>query len=148
MRTHRFSASTVIRAPQERVFDFTQDYGQRLKWDTFLIEARLVEGATSAGKGVKAWCVAHNGMGMETEYVSFRRPKVTGITMTKGPRMFRSFSGSWNFKPMPDGATEVVFTYSFRLRLPHSLAGFWVRRTLLRNVRQRLADLKVCLETG
>jgi hypothetical protein len=49
---------------------------------------------------------------------------------------------------MPDGATEVVFTYSFRLRLPHSLAGFWVRRTLLRNVRQRLADLKVCLETG
>ncbi|MET0637942.1 MAG: SRPBCC family protein [Chitinophagaceae bacterium] len=103
----------VIRAKQENVFDFAQDYHNRLKWDTFLKKAELVGGALKAGKGVRAYCVSKNsGLGMETEYVTFQRPKVTAIKMTQGPILFKSFAGSWTFNQIGPEETEVVFIYS------------------------------------
>ena len=63
-----------IRCPRERVFAYTQDYGQRLVWDTFLREARLVEGASRADVGVRAWCVSRYGLGMETSTSPSTRP--------------------------------------------------------------------------
>ena len=61
MNTTKFSESIEISASSELVFDYTQDYKNRLTWDTFLTEAYLLDNATQAGKGVKAWCVAKNG---------------------------------------------------------------------------------------
>ncbi|NOK11409.1 SRPBCC family protein [Corallococcus exercitus] len=84
----RFTESIRITCPRERVFAYTQDYGQRLVWDTFLREAVLMDGATEAGPGVKAWCVSWHGLGMETQYVSFQPPAVTAVKMTRGPRLF------------------------------------------------------------
>src|SRR5688500_8840400 len=98
MNANKFSESIEINGKSEQIFDYTQDYNNRLKWDTFLTEAYLLNNATKADKGVRAWCVSKNGMGMETEYVSFNRPKVTAIKMTKGPLMFREFAASWTFK--------------------------------------------------
>ena len=109
-------------------------------------KAVLVEGATSAALGVKAYCEARNSLGMETEYVSFHRPRVTAIKMTKGPFLFSSFLGSWNFKELTTGITEVTFLYSFGLRFPFNLVVALVKQNLQRNVRQRLRDLKSCLE--
>jgi Polyketide cyclase / dehydrase and lipid transport len=71
-----FEATIEIRADANALFDLTQDYDRRLDWDPFLKQARLVGGATAAGVGVRAWCVARSGLGMETEYVSFQRPQV------------------------------------------------------------------------
>jgi hypothetical protein len=116
MTSHKFSESVNIERTRTVVFDYTQDYSNRLTWDTFLIEARLLDGATQADKGVKAWCVSRNGLGMETEYVSFDRPKVTAIRMTKGPYMFKHFAASWNFTTESSNKTTVTFLYSFRLR--------------------------------
>src|SRR6185295_8323076 len=113
MSSHKFSASIAIKQTPEFIFDYTQDYSKRLTWDTFLIEARLVGGATKADRGVRAWCVAKNKLGMETEYVSFRPPHVTAIKMTKGPYMFGEFFGSWTFREIDAATTEVVFLYSF-----------------------------------
>lgn len=31
------------------------------------------------GIGIKAWCVSKQGLGIETEYISFNRPKVTAV---------------------------------------------------------------------
>lgn len=64
--------SIQIQATPDKVFDYTQDYGNRLTWDTFLRVARL-ESADRAGQGVKAWCVSKHGLGMETQYVSYNR---------------------------------------------------------------------------
>src|SRR5690606_37564606 len=119
---------------------------KRLVWDTFLKRAELVEGAVKADKGIKAYCVAHNGLGMETEYVSFNRPKVTAVKMTKGPFMFSSFLGSWTFKEIARNKTEVIFLYSFSLRFPFSIVASLIKRNLQNNVKQRLVDLKNCLE--
>jgi ribosome-associated toxin RatA of RatAB toxin-antitoxin module len=143
----KFSEAITIEADTECVFDYTQDYTKRLLWDTFLVRADLVEGATEAGRGIKAYCVARNGLGMETVYVSFNRPRVTAIKMTKGPYLFKSFLGSWTFKPINDQKTKVVFLYSFSLRFPFNLLSPIIRTNLQHNVRRRLLDLKHTIES-
>ncbi len=146
MESIKFTETVEINCTQEVAFDFTQDYDQRLSWDTFLKKADLIEGATKADKGVKAYCVAKNGLGMETEYITFNRPKATAIKMTKGPFMFESFLGSWTFKEVPSNLTEVTFLYSFKLRFPFSIVKKLVKRNLESNVKQRLIDLKNNIE--
>ena len=146
MKNVKFTERIEILCSPAFAFDYTQDYKKRLTWDTFLKRAELVEGATSADKGVKTYCVAKNGLGMVTEYVSFNRPKTTAIKMTKGPLMFQSFLGSWTFKEVKADLTEVTFLYSFQLRFPfHFFTGI-VKGTLQNNVRQRLRDLKTNIE--
>lgn len=146
MDSLKFTEKIIINCSAETAFDYTQDYSNRLKWDTFLKRAELINGATQADKGVKAYCVAKNGLGMETEYVSFNRPKATAVKMTKGPFMFKSFLGSWTFKDTSDQSTEVIFLYSFKLRFPFSLLPRYIRNNLQLNVRQRLSDLKTNIE--
>jgi len=146
MKTLRIEESIIIEENPELVFDFTQDYGKRLRWDTFLKRADLLNGVSEAGKGAKAYCVARNGLGMVTEYITFNRPEVTAIKMTKGPFLFKSFSGSWRFKMKSPEKTEVIFLYSFTLRFPFVLLSGLIRRDLHKNVRQRLIDLKQSIE--
>ncbi|RYE54660.1 MAG: SRPBCC family protein [Sphingobacteriales bacterium] len=146
MEGAKFSEKIIIDCSPVIAFDYTQDYDNRLKWDTFLKRAELMDGATKAGKGVEAYCVAKNGLGMVTEYVSFNRPKATAIKMTKGPFMFKAFVGSWTFKEVNSLQTEVIFLYSFKLRFPFNLATGLVKRNLHLNVRRRLIDLKTNIE--
>jgi ribosome-associated toxin RatA of RatAB toxin-antitoxin module len=146
MKSIKFTETILINENVEVVFDYTQDYSKRLSWDTFLKRADLIEGATEADKGVKAYCVAKNGLGMVTEYVSFNRPNVTAIQMTKGPYLFKSFLGSWTFKKVSENQTEVKFLYSFQFRFPFSLFGIFIKQHLQSNVRMRLNDLKRSLE--
>lgn len=113
------------------LFDLTQDYTHRLDWDPFLKEAKLLGGAEEPGFGVRAWCVARNGTGMETRYVSFNPPGACAVEMTRGPWFFRSFSGSWRFEEVGPGRTRVTFTYS--------LAGC---PSLLRGLLRRVFDDK------
>ena len=104
-----------IAAPAADLFKLSQDYDRRLRWDPFLREARLLDGAQSAALGVRAWCVAHNGLGMETTYVSFQPPTVVAVKMTRGPRIISAFAGSWRFTELPSQSgstcTRVVFRY-------------------------------------
>ena len=142
----KFSEKIIIHCNAAVVFDYTQDYDNRLKWDTFLKKAELIDGAKKADKGVKAYCVAKNGMGMVTEYVSYNRPKATAIKMTTGPFMFKTFLGSWTFKEIDRLRTEVIFLYSFKLRFPFNLAANLIKRNLQQNVCRRLIDLKTNIE--
>ena len=147
MRRERLTERIIINSSREFIFDFTQDYTNRLKWDTFLKKAELMDGAIKAGVGVKADCVAKNGLGMITEYVSFNRPEGTAVKMTKGPIMFKSFAGSWKFIQLEPEHTEVFFIYSFELRLPFVMFQGKVKRNLQSEVKQRLLDLKNNIES-
>lgn len=142
----KFSEKVTIACSPMEAFDYTQDYNNRLKWDTFLKRAELIDGATEANKGVKAYCVTRNGMGMVTEYVSFNRPKATAIKMAQGPYLFKTFLGSWTFKELGNQQTQVIFLYSFKLRFPFNFATLLIKRNLRMNVKQRLLDLKTNLE--
>lgn len=142
----KFSEKVIVNCEPAVVFDYTQDYNNRLKWDTFLKKADIINGDKKAGKGVKTYCVAKNGIGMETEYVTYNRPTVTAVKMTKGPFMFKSFLGSWTFKKLEDNMTEVVFLYSFQLRFPFNVVPKIITNNLKKNVKQRLNDLKMNVE--
>ena len=146
MESIKFTETIIINKSAEMVFDYTQDYSKRLEWDTFLKKAELIEGATYAEKQVKAYCVAKNGFGMETEYVSFNRPKVAAIRMTNGPYLFKTFLGSWRFTEIENQKTEVIFLYTFSLNFPFSLISKFIKKNLQSNVKQRLIDLKTNLE--
>ncbi len=148
MSTIKFTEIIEVDCAQDVVFDYTQDYQKRLSWDTFLKQADLIDGALTAAKGVKALCVAKNGLAMVTEYVTFNYPKVTAIKMTKGPYLFKSFVGSWTFKEITLQKTEVMFIYSFTLRFPFNLIGYLVKLNLRQNVKQRLRDLKQNIEVN
>ena len=146
MGSIKFSEKILINSNSSSIFDYTQDYNNRLVWDTFLIKADIIDGAEKAGLGVKTYCVAKNGIGMETEYVSFNRPKVTAVKMINGPYMFKSFLGSWRFKELEEQLTEVTFLYALRLRFPFNIASRFITNNLRNNVKQRLADLKSNIE--
>ncbi|OOQ62164.1 type II toxin-antitoxin system RatA family toxin [Mucilaginibacter pedocola] len=148
MAAFHFSEKIIINKSAETVFDYSQDYNKRLEWDTFLKKAELVNGATEVDKGVKAWCVSKNGIGMETRYVTYSRPWTTAIKMTKGPYMFKTFAGSWTFRNTEDGKSKVTFFYNYRLRFPFTIIGPFIKNNLRSNVRERLRGLKKCVEAA
>jgi ribosome-associated toxin RatA of RatAB toxin-antitoxin module len=71
---------------------------------------------------------------METEYVTFEPPRVTAVTMTRGPAFLASFSGSWRFEPNDAGGTTVTFAYHFKSR-PRWLR--WLMEPILHSVFKR-----------
>jgi len=142
----KFVERIVINAAQRVIFELTQDYDRRLLWDPFLKEARLVDGAFAAGLGVKAWCVATNGIGMETVYVSYQPPQVTAVSMTSGPFFYDTFAGSWRFKAVTPQQTDVVFTYRFVLKRPFRFATPFMTYILRRSAIKRLSALKQYVE--
>lgn len=139
-----FRDSIEIDADPETLFPMTQDYARRLSWDPFLKEARLVDDAEGPGVGVRAWCVARIGLGMETRYVSYNPPSACAVEMTRGPWFFRSFAGSWRFARLGPGRTRVDFSYSLIGR-PRLLSGL-LRAVFARESRERLRALKRAAE--
>ena len=136
----RFEESAVVDGTPDEVFGLTQDYARRLKWDPFLREAVLTNGAEAPAVGVRAWCVSRSGIGMETEYVSFQRPRVAAVKMTRGPRLLASFAGAWEFEPAGEGKTKVTFRYHLRAR-PRFVA--WALEPLARLWFARETRLRV-----
>ncbi len=141
--THAPGARTIERAieidaPATWLFDLTQDYNRRLDWDPYLVKAELH--GDQAGVGVRAWCVSrYPRWGMETEYVTYDRPKVVAIKMTKGPRMLAMFAGSWRFADR-GGATRVTFRYRFETR--SALLAPLTARVFAWDIGRRLAGLR------
>jgi hypothetical protein len=142
-----------IAAPAADLFALSQDYRRRLRWDPFLREARLLDGAQSAAVGVRAWCVARNGLGMETTYVSFQPPTVVAVKMTHGPHIISSFAGSWRFSALPTNdrspQTRVVFRYQVvgRPRWLSFLLDPLLAAIFGRETERRLLAFKHAVET-
>jgi hypothetical protein len=137
-----------IRGAPEAIFDLVHDYGRRLDWDPFLREATILGGADEAGGGVLTRCVAHNGLAMETVYVSFIRPRSAAVKMTRGPAIFAAFAASWNQEEVEPGLTRVVYQFHLAAR-PNWLRWLFdpiLNWVLARETRKRLAALKKTIE--
>jgi hypothetical protein len=136
-----------IHAPQADLFHLTQDYRRRLEWDPFLREARLLDGADEAAVGARAWCVAWCGLGMETEYITFKPCSVTAVRMTEGPSFLANFAGSWRFEAIGDQTTRVIFCYVIRPSWFCRFLGPLLRMAFQFDMRRRLLALKRFCET-
>lgn len=145
-------AAIEIRNTPEAVFDLIHDYDRRLEWDPFLQEACLLEGAASAGVGVTSRCTARRGFGglaMETVYVSFDRPRVAAVKMTKGPALLDTFAASLRQDEVRPGVTRVTYRFHFSTRPAwlRPLAERIAAILFLREVRGRLKALKAHLDS-
>jgi ribosome-associated toxin RatA of RatAB toxin-antitoxin module len=134
----------LIRAPQEALFDLSQDYALRLEWDPFLREMRFLDGASAPAVGVRVWVRAWNGLTMTVEYVSVVRPEVVAMKMVQGPFFFRRFAGSWRFETHDSDAVAVTFRYVFetRIRWLAWLVDPVIRWVFHRDILARMRGLK------
>ncbi len=99
----------------------------------------------------KARCTARNGFGglaMETVYVSFDRPRVAAVKMTKGPAVLETFAASLRQEPIAPGVTRVTYRFNFstRPRWLRAIGDPVAAALFRREVRQRLKALKHHLE--
>lgn len=142
-----------IGASAERAFDLLHDYGRRLEWDPFLREAKLLGEASRAGAGVSSLCRARwpsGGLSMETVYVSYRRPEIVAVEMTRGPWFLRTFAASIRHEARGPGRSLVAYRFNFRVRpgwIEPWLAPLF-RLVFRRETRRRLERLKHFLESG
>ena len=145
--------SVDIAASPGVIFDLIHNYSRRLDWDPFLKQAALLDGAQAAGVGVHSVCVAKNrlgGLGMETVYVVFDRPRVAAVKMVRGPAILQSFGASLRQDQIVPGTTRVTYKYTLETR------PAWLRWLLTpickwvfsRETRGRLAKLKSFLEAA
>jgi hypothetical protein len=137
----RIEAVATVDLPAADAFALSQTYGEiRYRWDPFVKEQHLLDGATAAAKGVRTSTRSRHGFAMVSEYVSFKPPSQVGMRMVKGPWFFDSFSGGWHFAERDDGRTDATWRYTFACK-PH-----WIRpvahpigRWLLgRDIRRRI----------
>lgn len=140
--------SIAITGSTSDLFRLSQDYGLRLKWDPFLTDLKFLNGATKAETGTLVWVKSIRGLAMTVKYITVRAPELVAMRMTDGPKLFRTFAGSWSFREMEDGRTLVTFNYHF------NCAGGWLRHIVnwgvkyifQKDMRQRLAGLKYAAE--
>lgn len=140
-------ATVEIPATPEAVFDLVHDYPRRLEWDPLLREARLLDGSREAGLGVRALCRARllaGGGAMETVYVSYRRPAVAAVVMTRGPRYIGRFAASIREWRLPGGATRLTYRFyvTGRPRRLRPVLDPLLARLFQRETKRRLAALR------
>ncbi|QXC61903.1 SRPBCC family protein [Aquihabitans sp. G128] len=105
----------VATASAEDAFAVASSYQVRLEWDPFVSTQHLINTDTP-GKGVRTFTRSRHGLGMVSEYLTYRPPTHMGMKMVTGPWFFRTFSGSWHFKDLGEGRLEVVYRYRYDCR--------------------------------
>lgn len=114
------TATVHVPIPPDEAFAISQTTGQlRLQWDPFITRQYFLDGATAPGKGVRTRTHTKLGPRMTSEYVSYRPPTSTGMTMVEGPWFFSNFGGGWRFTAH-EGGTKAVWKYTF------TVAPSWV----------------------
>ncbi len=139
--------TAVARAAAEDAFVVAGSYRVRLEWDPFVHEQHLV-GTDTPGKGVRTVTRSRHGLSMTTEYLTYRPPTHMGMKMIDGPRLFRTFSGSWHFKDLDDGRCEVVYRYRYHCRpawlgpISHRIGNWYLGRDIERRVAAFVAGIE------
>ncbi len=147
----REKISVEIDASGEDVFEVIHNYDCRLEWDSMLSEARLLDGATTAGLGIRSLCVGtwqSLFLPMETEYIRFTSGKVAAVTLTNRPLFFDHFAATIKHEALANGRSKTTYIYFFRAT-PRFLAPVLepiMNVMLKREVRNRLQSLRAYLE--
>lgn len=107
----KINEELVIKKPIRFLFDLLHDYDRRLEWDPFLSEAKIICGKVGIGCVVR--CTEKKlGLSMDTEYVSFKPPKLAAIRMIQGPRFLDTFTGTWLLEELSQSETRIKFHYN------------------------------------
>ncbi len=105
-----------IKANNLYLFDLTQDYEQRKQWDSLMKSAELLTPAP-VGKGSQLRYTTYTGMSMLVQYCSYKRGKIASINMINDDWLLKKFAGGWRFNFIDEHTTEVIFAYSFEIKI-------------------------------
>jgi len=137
----RVESSIVVPVAIDVAFAVSQTTGEiRYRWDPFVAEQKLLDGAEAPAKGVRTETRSRHRLRMVSQYTSFRPPTQVGMKMVEGPWFFANFAGGWSFKEADDG-TLATWRYTFSVR-PKILAPIADRigiRLLSRDIDKRIA---------
>jgi hypothetical protein len=127
-------SSIVVPVTPEVAFAVSQTTGEiRMRWDVFIREQRLLDGAERPAVGVRTLTVSRRGLRMISEYVSYRPPTSVGMKVTRLPWFFAGLAGGWRFAPHPEGTLATwKYNFSCRPRLIAPLAE-WIGVRLIRH---------------
>ena len=146
----RVESTVEVDVPVDVAFALSQTYGAlRYRWDPFVREQHLLDGATAPARGVRTSTTSRHRLTMVSEYVSYRPPTQVGMKMVSGPWFFEQMSGGWSFAPIDDRRCRATWRYTFSCRprwirpVAHRV-GSWL---LGRDIRNRLdAFARACAD--
>lgn len=142
--------SRTLPGSPEALFDLTQDYSVRLRWDPFPHSYRFLAPATGPEPGALVVVRARNGQSMTVRYVGYNRPGAAAIDMVEGPWYISAFAGAWSFKRVSEQETRVTFKYRV-VAGPRALAWLiqpLLNRSFLGHARRRLGALHAYVASG
>jgi hypothetical protein len=109
----------VMPARSADAFEAFFNHSVRLRWDT-LLSVNYVEGggthpyvgaiSTNRGRGWKT------GLTMRTRFLSYDPPRQASAEMVEPTGPFALWAASMRFKDRDDGGSDLIYTYSIRLR--------------------------------
>jgi hypothetical protein len=142
----RIEASAVIPVSIDIAFALSQTYGEvRYRWDPFVREQHLLNGATRAASGAQTYTQSRHRLSMVSQYQAFKPPTHVGFKMVKGPWFFASMSGGWNFTAETPTSTQAVWRYNFVCRpkwmqpISHRLGSFFLKRDIEKRLQAFVA---------
>jgi Polyketide cyclase / dehydrase and lipid transport len=137
------SESMEVACPPEDVFDYTQDYGRRTKWDRSVTENRIL---SESPRRIR---IEVRGLGRFTvAYQLFRRPERTSAAFVDvESRWISGGGGSWNYERTAEG-TRWTQTNTLELKRPRLLRflATLIERNLRTAMRRSMAEARRILE--
>ena len=124
------------------LFDFTQDFNNRKKWDKQTKEIDFIGDCVELKQGAKVYTKSLEGVYMETEYLTFKRPSEISIKMINKSSIFKDFIGTWNYEVAEECKTIIKITYCFNLIFPYNLLKSKVSKKIRMNMTKKLSLLK------
>jgi len=139
------TASIEIGRPPEEVFDFTQDYARRPRWDRSVRSATVLAALPLPRVQVRA-----SGLDAIFQYKQFARPAATSLVMeeVRSP-LVAGGGGAWSYRSTAGGTLWTqTNTIVLREGLLSRLLAPLIRRGFERSVRGAMARAKELLEAG
>ena len=145
MRTLTIRESITIDAVPEVVWDFTQDYQQRTRWDKSIKAAAVIRNQSPRVVLIRA----SGGLSATLTYKLDDRPKKTTLSLTDvRSRVISGGGGSWQYVQQGD---HTLWTQTNTLILKRGLmmwaAGPFIGWILKRNTRRAMQQAKHIIES-
>ena len=132
--------SSEIEINKERhwLFEYTQDFSKRIKWDKQTRKIEFIGQESELKKGSLVYTESIEGIGMETEYLIFKKPEKISIKMINKSKVFKAFTGKWEYLKLESNITVLKITYQFNLRFPYNLIPKTIQRKIKNNMVSKL----------
>jgi hypothetical protein len=142
----RHKITLVMPASAADTFEAFHNHFVRLEWDTLLSAAHVEGGGSHPYTGAVTFNQGRGWMrslSMRTRFVNYQPGKVAAAILVEPAGIFQEWSASMRHRDLHEGKSELVYTFSLRLR-PRWIGWFvdaWANRLFAHATRKRFEAL-------